>query len=77
MDKAYGTACTLLHHVNCRNIHEAVYSHNTNTRSVINDENALMELNRIYDFLQIGNKPSFLLQSRYNQEESAYENGES
>ena len=50
IDKAYGTACTLLHHMNCYNIHEAVYSHNTNTRPAINDENALMGLNSIYDF---------------------------
>lgn len=30
IDKAMGTAYTLLHHMNCHNIHEAVYSRNTN-----------------------------------------------
>ena len=50
IDKAYSTACTLLHHMNCSNIHEVVYSHNTNTRPAINDKNTLMGLNSIYDF---------------------------
>ena len=44
IDKAYSTACTLLHHMNCSNIHEVVYSHNTNTRPAINDKNTLMDL---------------------------------
>ncbi len=50
IDKAYGTACTLLHHMNCHDIHEAVYSHNTNERSAIYDENALLGVKRILDF---------------------------
>ncbi len=50
IDKAYGTACTLLHHMNCSSIHEVVYSHNTNTKPAINDKNTLMGLNSIYDF---------------------------
>lgn len=50
IDKAYSTACTLLHHMNCGDIHEVVYSHNTNTRPAINDKNTLMGLNSIYDF---------------------------
>lgn len=52
IDTAYGTACTLLHHMNCYQIHEAVYSHNTNERPAIEDENALLGLNSILDFLQ-------------------------
>ena len=52
IDIAYGTACTLLHHMNCYQIHEAVYSHNTNERPAIEDENALLGLNSILDFLQ-------------------------
>ncbi len=50
IDKAYDTACTLLHHMNCHNIHEAVYSHNTNIRPAINDETVLTGLNSVYDF---------------------------
>ena len=41
MDKAYGTACTLLHHMNCHAIHKLVYSHNTNEIPAINDRNAV------------------------------------
>ena len=52
IDTAYGTACTLLHHMNCYQIHEAVYSHNTNERPAIEDDNALLGLNSILDFLQ-------------------------
>lgn len=50
MDTAYSTACTLLHHMNCYNIHKAVYSHNTNERPAINDKNALMGLDSIVNF---------------------------
>ena len=54
IDTAYSTACTLLHHMNCYNIHEVVYSHNTNEKPAIDDENALLGLNSILDFF--GNK---------------------
>ena len=37
MDKAYETACTLLHHANCRDIHAGVYSHNTNQVRAVED----------------------------------------
>ena len=50
IDKAYGTACILLHHMNCSSIHEVVYSLNTNTKPAIYDKNTLMGLNSIYDF---------------------------
>ena len=49
---AYRTACILLHHMNCNNIHEVVYSHNTNERPAIDDENALLGLSSILDFFQ-------------------------
>lgn len=44
------TACTLLHHMNCYNIHKAVYSHNTNRRPAIDDENVLLGIHSILDF---------------------------
>ncbi len=49
-DKAYGTACTLLHHMNCHNIHEAVYSHSTNI--ILDHYSALCDCNLVL------NKPS-------------------
>ncbi len=52
MDKAYGTACTLLHHMNCFDIHEAVFSHNTNERPAARDERALIGLQSIVDFFK-------------------------
>lgn len=53
MEKAYGTACTLLHHMNCRQIHEPVYSHNTNERPAVEDESALSGLDSILDFFHL------------------------
>lgn len=50
MDKAYETACTLLHHMNCYDIHDIVYSHNTNERPAIKDEQALMGIQSIIHF---------------------------
>lgn len=50
MDKAYGTACALLHHMNCHEIHELVYSHNTNERPAIEDEKAIEGVNSILTF---------------------------
>lgn len=50
MDTAYKTACILLHHMSCLSIHEAVYSHNTNEKPAIEDENTLLGLNSIADF---------------------------
>lgn len=52
MDKAYETACTLLRHMNCQNIHEAVCSHGTNTRPAAADEQALMGIQSILAFFQ-------------------------
>lgn len=50
IDTAYNTACTLLHHMNCHNIHEAVYSHNTDKKPAIEDKNALLGLDSILNF---------------------------
>lgn len=49
----YHTACTLLHHMKCFNIHDAVYSHNTNERPAIDDKIVLSGLNNILDFFEI------------------------
>ena len=50
VNKPYDTACTLLHHMNCYNIHEVVYSHNTNERPAIEDKMALSGIDSILDF---------------------------
>ena len=54
MDKAYETACTLLHHMNCYQIHDAVFSHNTNERPAVKDEQALIGVRSIVDFFNDG-----------------------
>lgn len=40
-DKAYETACTLLRHMNCRDIYRPVVSHNTNERPAVQDTKAV------------------------------------
>ena len=50
MDKAYETACTLLHHMNCYDIHEVVSSHNTNERPAMEDKQAQMGIQSIIRF---------------------------
>ena len=50
MKKPYETACTLLHHMNCYNIHEVVFSHNTNVRPAIEDEQVLNGIHSIIEF---------------------------
>ena len=50
MDKAYSTACTLLHHMNCRTIHELVSSHHTNELPAADDENAILGTESIVRF---------------------------
>lgn len=49
-EKAYETACTLLHHMNCRNIHPLISSHNTNVQPAIEDEVVLEGINSILEF---------------------------
>lgn len=51
IEKPYETACTLLHHMNCYDIHEVVYSHNTNERPAIKDKAVLLGVSRIVKFL--------------------------
>ncbi len=50
IDKPYNTACTLMHHMNCYNIHDAVYSHNTNKHPAIKDKTMLSGINSIIEF---------------------------
>ena len=47
MGKAYETACTLLHHMNCHDIFPLVYSHNTNNRAAVKAPDALNGINNI------------------------------
>lgn len=51
MDKPYETACTLLHHMNCHDVHEAVVCHNTNERPAIMDEQVRMGIDDMIQFL--------------------------
>lgn len=48
--KPYETACTLLHHMNCYDIHEVAFSHNTNDGPSIEDRNAINAINQIISF---------------------------
>lgn len=50
MRKPYETACTLLHHMNCYNIHEGVFSHNTNVAPAIEDKQVISGIHSIIDF---------------------------
>ena len=50
MDKAYGTACTLLHLMNCQSIHELVCSHDTDKTPAIEDRNAVLGTESIVRF---------------------------
>lgn len=51
IEKPYETACTLLHHVNCFDIHNVVCSFNTNLVPAIQDEQAVDGVKRIVQFL--------------------------
>ncbi|MCH5353682.1 MAG: flavodoxin family protein [Acutalibacter sp.] len=48
--KPYDTACTLLHFMNCREIHEAVYSHNTDKLPAVQDKTVLSGIDSILEF---------------------------
>lgn len=52
MDKPFDTACTLLHHMNCRDIHPCVFCHSTNERPTAEDVQALAGLESIASFLR-------------------------
>ncbi|MGN1217280.1 MAG: flavodoxin family protein [Phocaeicola sp.] len=56
MDKPYTTACTLLHHMNCYDIHEAVCCHNTNIRPAIKEDKVLDGCNSIANFFNAVNR---------------------
>ncbi len=57
VEKPYDTACTLLHHMNCFEIHAPVFSHNTNTKAAIENPQTLAGLDSIIEFLY-GSKPT-------------------
>lgn len=50
IDTAYRTACILLRQMNCHDIHQAVYSRNTNQKPAVEDENALLGIDSILHF---------------------------
>ena len=49
-EKAYETACILMHHMNCYNINEVVCSSNTNVVPAVQDKEALEGIDRIAEF---------------------------
>ena len=51
MDKAYDTACTLLHHMNCYNIYPPVVYRKTNDKTAVEDKFFLKNMNEIIEFL--------------------------
>ena len=50
LDKAYGTAVTLLHHMNCYDIHPLVFTHDTNDRPALDDGAAVDGITDIAEF---------------------------
>lgn len=50
VDKAYNTACCLLHHMNAYDILPVVISHNTNNRPAIEDDIALTGVDNIINY---------------------------
>ena len=55
MDKAYETACTLLHHMNCHNIHALVSAHNTDKVPAVEDKKTIVGIESIIQFLSDSN----------------------
>lgn len=51
VEKAYGTAITLLHYMNANNIFPVVYSHNTNQQPAIQNEKAMKKIGQMVEFL--------------------------
>ena len=51
IDKPFETACTLMHHMNCYNIHEVVGSFYTNLVPAIEDDKALEGVDKVAEFL--------------------------
>ena len=52
MDKAYSTACILLHHMNCHAVYGPVCSHQTNILPASDDLNAIRGIARIASFFE-------------------------
>lgn len=50
IDKAFETSSTILHHMNCNDIHEVVYSHNTNIKPAAEDKQVLEGVSNIVDY---------------------------
>ena len=50
MDKAYSTACTLLHQMNCTAVHELVCSRNTNKVPAAEDISAIQGIESIINY---------------------------
>ena len=51
MNKAYETACTLLNHLNCTEICEPLFYHNTNSCNATDDKKVRMKIKQIKDYL--------------------------
>ena len=51
IEKPFETACVLLHHMNCRDIHPVVCSFNTNVLPAVEDEQAVQGIKSIVEFL--------------------------
>lgn len=49
-DKAYDTACTLLHHMNCNDIIPLVSFGGTNVKAAICDEDCMKGIEEIVDY---------------------------
>lgn len=56
MDKPYETACTLLRHMNCYDIHPLVFSHKTNTRPATEDRQAVDGVIQIITFFNMSSR---------------------
>ena len=48
---AYETSRILLNHMNCHNVYEAVYSHNTNARPAVDDADVIDKIKDLVAFL--------------------------
>ncbi|MBR6506292.1 MAG: flavodoxin family protein [Clostridia bacterium] len=51
MDKAYDTACCILKHINCTDVHKLIYSNRTNTRPAAEDEDVHNHILSVAEFL--------------------------
>lgn len=51
MDKAYDTACCVLKHINCNDVHKLIYSNCTNTRPAAEDREVYNDILSVAEFL--------------------------